>query len=312
LRTHDADVSESPDGITMTDMLFSRRAVLTGSASLALARLASAQAPEKVIDTHAHIFRRGLPRASAMRSGSDPEAPVEDYLKQLDANRMTHGVLVQINDMGTDNSYIVDGIKTGKGRLKGIAVVDPTIFYNDMKQLDVAGIVGVRLDLVGRPIPDFTADPWPEHLKRVAALGWQVVVHREAKDLAGIVGPLLKAGVTVVVDHFGRFDGAQGGNDPGFKDLLTLGASRRLWVKLSAAYRNGKDGAGEAGALAAYPLLRNALGADRLLFGSDWPHTTFEKTINYANQKAFFEKMVPSVAERKLILGENAAKLFRF
>ncbi len=296
----------------MTDIFFSRRALLAGSASMALAGPGFAQTTDKVIDTHAHIFRRGLPLAPGARYSSDYDAPVEDYLKQLDANGMTHGVLVQISFLGTDNSYIVDGIKASKGRLKGIAVVDPTIFYNDMKQLDVAGIVGLRLNLVGRPIPDFTADPWPEHLKRAAALGWQVEVHREAKDMEAIVGPLLKAGVNVVVDHFGRFDGAQGVNDPGFKYLLTQGASKRLWVKVSAAYRNGKDGAGETAALAAYPLLRDALGADRLLFGSDWPHTTFEKTVNFANQKAFFEKMVPNAAERKLILGENAAKLFRF
>ncbi|MGL4634906.1 MAG: amidohydrolase family protein [Beijerinckiaceae bacterium] len=295
----------------MTDILFSRRAFVAGSASLALAGPVVAQATAKTIDTHAHIFKRGLPLAPGARYTSDYDAPVEDYLKQLDANGMTHGVLVQISFLGTDNSFIINGIKESKGRLKGIAVVDPTIFYNDMKTMDQAGIVGVRLNLVGRPIPDFTADPWPEHLKRVAALGWQVEVHREAKDLPQIVTPLLNAGVNVVVDHFGRFDGALGVKDPGFEYLLKQGASKRLWVKVSAAYRNGKDGAGEAAALAAYPLLRDALGADRLLFGSDWPHTTHEKTINFANQKAFFEKMVTRADERKLILGDNAAKLFR-
>jgi predicted TIM-barrel fold metal-dependent hydrolase len=291
----------------------SRRHLLFGAAALAITpRSALAQTAAKVIDTHAHIFKRGLPLAPGARYTSDYDAPVEDYLKQLDANGMTHGVLVQISFLGTDNSYILDGIKQSKGRLKGIAVVDPTMYYNDMKQLDAAGIVGIRLNLVGRPIPDFTADPWPEHLKRVAALGWQVEVHREAKDIPAIVGPLLKAGVNVVVDHFGRFDGAQGVDDPGFRWLLTQGASKRLWVKVSAAYRNGKDGAGEAAALKAYPLLRDALGADRLLFGSDWPHTTFEKTVHFASQKAFFEKMVPNETERRLIMGDNAAKLFRF
>lgn len=290
----------------------SRRAFLAGSAAFAFAGTGQAQSGDKVIDTHAHIFRRGLPLAPGARYSSDYDATVDDYLKQLDANGMTHGVLVQISFLGTDNNHIINGIRTAKGRLKGIAVVDPTIFYNDMKTMDGAGIVGIRLNLVGRPIPDFTADPWPEHLKRVAALGWQVEVHREAKDLPQIVAPLLKAGVNVVVDHFGRFDGALGVSDPGFRFLLTQGASKRLWVKVSAAYRNGKDGAGEKAALEAYPLLRDALGADRLLFGSDWPHTAFEKTANFANQKAFFEKMVPNAGERKLILGDNAAKLFRF
>ncbi len=292
-------------------MITRRSAILGATALVATPALLQAQAPAKTIDTHAHIFRRGLPLAPGARYTSDYDAPVEDYLKQLDANGMTHGVLVQISFLGTDNSFILDGIRQSKGRLKGVAVVEPSMFYTDMKALDTAGIVGVRLNLVGRPIPDFTADPWPEHLKRVAALGWQVEIHREAKDLEGIIGPLLKAGVNVVVDHFGRFDGALGVKDPGFEYLLKQGTTKRLWVKVSAAYRNGKDGAGETGALAAYPMLRDSLGLDRLLFGSDWPHTAFEKTATYANQKAFFEKMVPKADERRMILGENAAKLFR-
>lgn len=293
-------------------IVLSRRAAIAGLAATAAApRFASAQAVAPRVDTHAHIFKRGLPLAPGARYTSDYDAPVEDYLKQLDANDMTHGVLVQISFLGTDNSYILDGIKQANGRLRGIAVVDPAISEAEMKAMDAGGIVGVRLNLVGRPIPNFTEGPWPEHLKRVAALGWQVEVHREAKDIPAIVGPLLAAGVNVVVDHFGRYDGAQGVEDPGFRWILTQGASKRLWVKVSAAYRNGKDGAGEAAALKAYPLLRDALGADRLLFGSDWPHTTFEKTVTFANQKAFFEQMVPNEAERRQIMGENAVKLFR-
>jgi predicted TIM-barrel fold metal-dependent hydrolase len=293
-------------------ILMSRRTAIVGVAATAAAsRLAFAQTAAKRIDTHAHIFERGLPLAPGARYTSDYDAPVGDYLKQLDANGMTHGVLVQISFLGTDNSYILDGIKKANGRLRGIAVVSPEISFEDMKAMDASGIVGVRLNLVGRPIPNFTEGPWPEHLKRVAALGWQVEVHREAKDIPAIVGPLLASGVNVVVDHFGRFDGAQGVEDPGFRWLLDQGASKRMWVKVSAAYRNGKEGKGEDAALKAYPMLRDAIGLDKLLFGSDWPHTTFEKSISFANQVAFFEKMVPNAAERAQIMGENAAKLFR-
>lgn len=298
------------------DLPLSRRAILAGAVASAATGLMSgtarAQTRALAIDTHAHVFRRGLPLAPGARYTSDYYATPADYIAQLDANGMSHGVLVQISFLGTDNSYILDAIKASGGRLKGIAVVEPTLSAAELKALDAAGIVGVRLNLVGRPIPDFTTGPWPEHLKAVAALGWQVEIHREARDLPAIISPLLAAGVTVVADHFGRFDGALGVEDPGFRYLLTQGATRRLWVKVSAAYRNGANGTGEAGALKAYPMLRDALGLDRLLFGSDWPHTTFEKTANFANQKAFFEQVVPSADERRQIMGANAAALFRF
>ena len=301
----------------MTDhRQLTRRTVLGASiATVAAPNLlmghATAQTRALTIDTHAHIFRRGLPLAPGARYTSDYDATPADYIAQLDANGMSHGVLVQISFLGTDNSYILDAIKASGGRLKGIAVVEPTISLAEMQTMNAAGIVGMRLNLVGRPIPDFSTGPWPEHLRAVAALGWQVEIHREAKDLPAIVTPLLAAGVNVVVDHFGRYDGTLGIDDPGFRYLLTQGASKRLWVKVSAAYRNGKDGAGEAAALKAYPLLRDALGLDRLLFGSDWPHTTFEKTVSFANQKVFFEQMVPSIDERRQIMGPNAASLFK-
>ncbi len=282
----------------------SRRSVLVGfTATAALfAGSASAQAA-KAIDAHAEAFRRHP-------GGPGADAAVEDYLRQLDANGMTHGVLAQPAFLGADNSYLVEGLRTARGRLRGVAAVEPSIYYNDMKALDSAGVVGVRLDLAGRPLPDVSAQPWSDFLRRVASLGWSVHVHREAKDLPRIVGPLLAAGITVVVDHYGRPDPSLGVDDPGFRYLLTQGATRRLWVKLSGAHRNGGVAAGERIALAAFPLLKGALGADRLLFGSDWPFA--QAGLSFESQKAFLGKMVTDASERRMILGDNAAKLFRF
>ena len=147
-------------------------------------------------------------------------------------------------------------------------------------------MVGLRLNLIGLPDPMLDQDPWPSLLRRVVSLGWQVEVHAEARRLPGVVGPLVRAGVRVVVDHFGRPDPAQGIDDPGFRWLLSAAASRRVWVKLSGAYRNGADGVGERTAAAAMPLLRDSVGPERLLWGSDWPHTQFEGVADCATARA--------------------------
>ena len=268
--------------------------------------------PVTGIDTHAHIFKRGLKLADVRRYAPDYDATVEDYLKVLDANGLSHGVIVQPSFLGTDNSFLVEGLQAARGRLRGIAVVPPSISRSELEELKQAGVVGIRLNLVGLPIPAFDAEPWPALLKNVADLNWQVHVHREARDLEGIVGPLLKAGVDVVVDHFGRPDGKLGVDDPGFRYLLTTGAQRRTWVKISAAYRNGGDGAGEATALKAYPMLRDSLGVDRLLWGSDWPHTQFEKSQTFTSNRAFLDTMVTDAGERQRILSTNPGLLFHF
>jgi predicted TIM-barrel fold metal-dependent hydrolase len=294
-----------------------RRSVAAGFASLLLAgpglapsRLRAEEAG--ATDCHAHVFKRGLKLADLRRYAPDYDATPQDYLRVLDENGMARGVLVQPSFLGTDNSYLLEALGTAPGRLRGIAVVERAATKDELARLDRQGVVGIRLNLVGLPLPAFDTEPWPGLLKAVADLGWQVEVHREAKDLEGVVGPLLRSGVNVVVDHFGRPDAKLGVDDPGFRYLLTTAPQRRSWVKISAPYRNGKDGTGEATALKAYPMLRDGLGLDRLVWGSDWPHTQFETVESYKKNRAFFDAMVASPAERAQILSTNPAALFRF
>ena len=264
------------------------------------------------VDTHAHIFKSGLKLANARRYAPDYEAPLEDYLAMLDRHDIARGVLVQPSFLGTDNSFMLAALRQAPARLRGIAVVDPAASPAELDALDAAGVVGVRLNLVGTPLPDFSTALWRDFLKQVARLDWQVEVHREAHDLPLILPLLLRAGVNVVVDHFGRPDPKLGVNDPGFRYLLDAAASRRVWVKLSAAYRNGPDGAGEQTALAAIPLLRNAFGMERLMWGSDWPHTQFEKSVNYDRARTLLDSWLPDPAERRIVLADTPSGLFRF
>ena len=217
------------------------------------------------IDAHAHIFRRGLPLAGTRRYAPDYDVLVEDYLRQLNENGLGGGVLVQPSFLGTDNSFLLDALRRFPARLRGIAVVEPGIEEATLAALNAAGIVGIRLNLIGAALPDLRAEPWPTLLRRLAALGWQVELHREARDLATLIDPVLEHEVRVVVDHFGRPDPSLGVDDPGFRDLLSRGASGRVWVKLSGAYRNGADGRGDEVAREAAPLLRQAFGPERLL-----------------------------------------------
>jgi predicted TIM-barrel fold metal-dependent hydrolase len=172
--------------------------------------------------------------------------------------------------------------------------------------------VGIRLNLIGTKLPDLAAAPWPALIEKLRKLNWLVEIQREARDLPLVVRPLVAAGLNVVVDHFGRPDPGQGIDDPGFRYLLETAASRRLWLKLSGAYRNGPNGRGDALANAAIPLVREAFGVDRLLWGSDWPHTQFERVASYGAVRAQFDTWITDPAERAAILGATPLKLFRF
>ncbi|SFQ06184.1 amidohydrolase [Ralstonia sp. NFACC01] len=271
-------------------------------------------APARItaIDTHAHVFERGLPLANARRYAPTYDAPLPAYLAQLDAHGVSHGVLVQPSFLGVDNSYLLAALKQAPQRLRGVAVIDPAAPETLLAQMNAEGIVGIRLNLIGAADPQLKSPVWQAALARLHALGWHVELHVEARRLPTLLQPLLEAQVNVVVDHFGRPDPALGVDDPGFAALLAAGRSRRVWVKISGAYRNGANGRGEAIAEAAMPRLKDALGLDRLVWGSDWPHTQFESQINYDKMWAFAGVLLPSAADRKQVLVDTPTQLFRF
>lgn len=288
-----------------------RRQFGAGLASLAtvVATTARSEAALPVIDTHAHVFHRGLKLAPGRRYAPDYDAPLSLYLEQLDRNGITNGVLVQPSFLGTDNSYLVDCLKQTGGRLRGIAVVDPAVATDELRGLDRAGVVGIRLNLVGQPLPDLTAAEWKTLLASVKAMGWQVEIQRNASDLAVLVPQLLDHGVTIVLDHYALPDPKLGVADPGFQSVLKFGVTRNVWIKISAPYRNGT--AGESFAKEAYPLLRNAYGLDRMLWGSDWPHTQFEAVQTYAKNRQFLDTLIVNERDRAQVLA-SPRPLFRF
>ena len=284
-----------------------------GVGCLALASTIGTRAMSEVrlptIDAHAHVFHRGLKLAPGRRYAPDYDAPLPLYLEQLDRNGMTNGVLVQPSFLGTDNSYLVESLKAAGGRLRGIAVVDPAVSADDLRALDRAGVVGVRLNLVGQPLPDLHAPEWKALMASIKSMDWQVEIQRNATDLSALVPQLLEQGITVVLDHFALPDAKLGIADPGFQSVLKLAASRKVWVKVSAPYRNGA--AGESFAREAYPVLRAAYGVDRLLWGSDWPHTQFEASEGYAKNRQFLNALIPDSDERARVLA-SPRPLFRF
>lgn len=263
----------------------------------------------RTIDAHAHVFRRGLTLAHGRRYAPDCDAPLALYLEQLDRNGIAHGVMVQPSFLGTDNSYLVESLKAANGRLRGIAVVDPLVSSGELRELDRAGVVGIRLNLAGWPLPNLNRTEWTTLLGELKSMDWQVEVQRHAADLALLVPQLLDHGVKVVLDHFALPDPKLGIFDPGFQSLFKFGVSRKVWVKISAPYRNGP--VGRRFARQAFPLLRDAFGLDRLMWGSDWPHTQFEASESYEKNLMFLDELAADPQERAALLA-SPGDLFRF
>ena len=261
------------------------------------------------IDTHAHIFCRGLPLAEVRRYAPDYDATVDDYLACLKRANLSHGVLVQPSFLGTNNDFMLDALRRHPNQLRGIAVVDPTVEDAELDAMDAAGVVGIRLNLMGLPLQNYGDEPWADLWRRLSKRNWLVEIHRHAKDLPLILPQLLSSGMRIVVDHYGRPDPLAGVDDPGFHALLSLASSGQIWVKLSAAYRNESS---LAQATAMSQMLVEAFGTAHLLWGSDWPHTQFEDKAKHADERALLDQLLPDPLMRRSVLVDTPATVFRF
>lgn len=262
------------------------------------------------IDSHAHVFERTLRWAEVRRYAPEYDATLPRYLDQLAANGFSHAVLVQPSFLGTDNRYLLAALAAEPARLRGVAVLPPATDAGELDRLASAGVTGIRLNLIGTPSPDLASAEWRHFARRLGARGWLVEIHAEAARLGALAAPLLAEGIKVVIDHFGRPDPALGVRDPGFAGVLRLAERGQVWVKVSAAYRNGSDGAMTPTARAAAGALVDAFGPHRLVWGSDWPHTQHESTRNFAREVALLHELFPDAAMRRAITVDTPAALF--
>ena len=255
-------------------------------------------------DSHVHVFSGDFALAPEARYRPATDAPLASFLALLDRQGLAGGVLVQPSFLGTDNRQILEAIARHPDRLRGIAVIDPECDTDTLDRLHRGGMVGIRLNLIGRPVPALGKGPWPDLLAHIASLGWQVEVQAEGTVWEQILPPLLQAGVTVVVDHMGRPTHMA---CPGLAAILAHGAHPRLWVKFSAPYRFP---AGLAARVA--PWLFEWLGPDRVLWGSDWPWTQHPEIRCYGETLRWLNDWVPDPALRRRVLCDNPVRLFGF
>lgn len=260
------------------------------------------------IDTHAHVFERDLPLADGRRYTPDYDALPSDYLALLDAHGLSRGVLVQPSFLGTDNRYLAQVLDAHPQRLRGVAVVDPLIGEAQLRDLERSGVTGMRLNLFGLTDPALSRQPWRALLERIHALDWHVEVHAPAERLPAVLPALLETGCRIVIDHFGR-PGAAGDMAP----LLRHAATGRVWVKLSAPYRNwADDGAGHAAARKAARALLDAFGAERLMWGSDWPHTEHRDRTCYGASLAWLAEWLDDPVLLERVLADTPSAFFKF
>ena len=229
--------------------------------------------PPGAWDTHFHVLG---PQArwpyAAERKYTPPDAPLAEALRLHEALGIARGLVVHANTHGFDNDVDLDAVARSNGRYFAVVRLDARATRAGCESLHAQGVRGVRFAFNPQHGGALDRAVFDHVLRCVEGLGWFIELHFQAEALPGLRAWLESLSVTLVIDHFARVDPSHGVQGESFGMLCALMRRSNVWVKLSGADRiTHTDAPYEDVA----PLARRlaAIAPERLLWGSDWPHT---------------------------------------
>ncbi|MGE0875366.1 MAG: amidohydrolase family protein [Burkholderiales bacterium] len=268
--------------------------------------------PEGAWDTHFHALgpQARFPYADK-RKYTPPDAPLERALELHDSLGIARGLVVHANTHGFDNAVDLDAAARSGGRYLAVVRLDGTATRDSCAALHAAGARGVRFAF--NPQHGGTLDEavFERVLRAIEGLGWFVELHFDGGALPGLAGWLAGIPAPVVVDHFGRIDPALGVEQEPFGVLCELAQRSNFWIKISGADRITRLGPPYADVIPfAHRLV--AIAPDRLLWGSDWPHTGVFDPARMPDDGLLLGALaafVPDEAMRRRVLVDNPERL---
>ena len=258
-----------------------------------------------IVDTHCHATPYWF-------------EPVEVLLEQMARNDVEHAVLIQINGV-FDNSYLVECLQRFPGSFAGVGMVDvgSPDALDRLAEFPAMGMEGVRLNAATRSPGEDPLAIWrkAEEVGLIISCGGQLEAF-SSPDYEDIIREL--PNLTVIIEHLGA-----GGRDTepweAYRRVLALAQYPNTYMKI--------PGLGEicerpnhfvqpfpfAGSVP--PLMEMALeafGAQRLMWGSDFPPVAFREGYRNALRWPMEHVNFASDEDRDWVFGGTAASLFRF
>jgi predicted TIM-barrel fold metal-dependent hydrolase len=252
---------------------------------------------------------------SPARIYTPPDCLLSDYLHMLDTLGVERAVLVQPSVYGTDNTVMLEAMKTANGRLRGVAVVEEDISEMDLKALNDAGVRGVRVNIVD--VKDRKPGTLPmtalkKMAQRIAPLGWHMELLMHADEFPDLDRQFGDFPVDMVLGHLGYMNIGNTPDDAGFQALLRLMKAGKAWVKLTGPYRITAAALPYPDTAACAKALLEA-NRERVIWGTDWPHVMLKGRMPNDGELAdvLFD-WIPDAGLREQVLARNPAKLYGF
>jgi predicted TIM-barrel fold metal-dependent hydrolase len=269
--------------------------------------------PDQACDSHMHVFDpRFAPSPHWPRT--PPRADVAAYRLLQQRLGTQRAVVVTPSTYGTDNACTLDALAQLGPTARGVAVVDAEVGDAELDRLAAQGICGLRVNFV-------SAQSWGETTPRMlqtlahkaARLGWHIQVFAHPAQIVAMQALLTALPTPLVIDHLGGIDPAEGTASPAFGVLRSLLDGGNTWLKLSGVYMRSREGAPAYGDVHALGRAFVQAAPERMLWGSDWPHTTeAANSVNDADLLDVLHTWCASETVMDGILVDNPARLYGF
>lgn len=183
-------------------------------------------------DCHMHVygpserfkFDEGCPYTSE-------DTLAESYIWQQEILGLQKAVLVNGAGYGLNTDNLRYTLERYSDRFRGVCYLAPETSVAEIRDLKALGLCGARF-VAGPAWPPLpTLDERTAH--RLHDEGLHIELYNFALGAMGDVKDrLLALPNKVVLDHFGMVDATRGLDDPGFRVLLELLDTDRVWIKL--------------------------------------------------------------------------------
>lgn len=267
--------------------------------------------PAGSVDCHMHLYDSRCPSVPGTKIVNPANASLEDYRRLQQRLGIGRMVIVTPSRYGTNNSVLLNGLAASNGSARGVAVVDGTVTDDELQKLHQAGVRGIRFNLV---YSQFDPKDMATLAARIHPLNWHIQVVSSGEQLVALENQLQKLPTPVVIDHMGHVPQPDGLKSPAFATLRRMLDGQKTWVKLSGAYIDSRTGAPGYNDVAPVALSLVRINAERLLWGSDWPHPT-QPDENKPDDAVLLDLMniwAPDSRDRERILRDNPVKLYGF